>query len=130
MKIPIAYALSYPDRLPVQTPRLDLFSIGQLSFFPPDTETFPCLSLAYEAARKGGTLPAVLNAANEVAVNAFLDHRLNFLGISELIRTVMDLHSPTGELNLQAILNADNWAREKAEKIVADRMILLKPGNG
>ncbi len=79
MKIPIAYALAYPERLPVACPKLDLFRRQKLSFYPPDEEKFPCLRLAFEACRKGSTMPAVLNAANEIAVNAFLEKTYRFL---------------------------------------------------
>ncbi|MGC8720032.1 MAG: 1-deoxy-D-xylulose-5-phosphate reductoisomerase, partial [Thermodesulforhabdaceae bacterium] len=81
MRIPIAYALSYPDRLPVNVPSLNLFDVGRLTFFPPDEEKFPCLRLAKDACRMKGTLPAVMNAANEIAVEAFLDRRIGFYGI-------------------------------------------------
>ena len=79
MKIPIAYALAYPERLPVASPRLDLFRLQKLSFYPPDEEKFPCLRLAFDACRKGSTMPAVLNAANEIAVHAFLEKTIGFL---------------------------------------------------
>jgi 1-deoxy-D-xylulose-5-phosphate reductoisomerase len=117
MKIPIAYALSYPERLPVQAPALDLFSQQKLTFFPPDDDKFPCLGLAYEACRRGSTVPAVLNAANEVAVNAFLDGRITFPDIPRIIGTVMERHRAVDELTLQAILAADRWAREEADQL-------------
>jgi 1-deoxy-D-xylulose-5-phosphate reductoisomerase len=117
MKIPIAYALSYPERLPVQAPALDLFHQRKLTFFPPDDGKFPCLNLAYEACRRGSTVPAVLNAANEVAVNAFLDGRITFPDIPRIIGTVMERHRAADELTLQAILAADRWAREEADQL-------------
>ncbi len=118
MKIPIAYALSYPDRLPVAGPRLDLFALQKLTFFPPDVEKFPCLRLAFEACKTGSTMPAVLNAANEIAVEAFLDRRIGFLEIPELIESVMHSHDTAGELTLDAVLSADAWARDEARRRV------------
>ncbi|SMC25141.1 1-deoxy-D-xylulose 5-phosphate reductoisomerase [Desulfacinum hydrothermale DSM 13146] len=121
MKIPIAYALSYPDRLPVSAPTLDLFDLGTLTFHPPDMEAFPCLRLAYEAAEAGGTLPAVLNAANEVAVQAFLDGALGFMDIPRLIEEVMAAHPVEPADSVERILDADRWAREKARDFVLHR---------
>ncbi|TPW02703.1 MAG: 1-deoxy-D-xylulose-5-phosphate reductoisomerase [bacterium] len=80
MRTPIAYAMNYPERIPLDLPSLNLARIGTLTFFDPDHDKFPCLGLGYEALRTGGTMPAVLNAANEVAVQAFLDRRIGFLG--------------------------------------------------
>jgi 1-deoxy-D-xylulose-5-phosphate reductoisomerase len=117
MKIPIAYALSYPERLPVQGPPLDLFRLQKLSFYPPDEEKFPCLRLAYDACRKGATMPAVLNAANEVAVHTFLEGQISFLGIPRLIEAVMNAHQPTAAPTIEAVMEADRWAREKAEEL-------------
>ena len=119
MKIPIAYALGYPERLPVAGPRLDLFQLGKLTFFPPDDRKFPCLRLAYEACAAGSTLPAVLNAANEVAVHAFLEKRIAFTRIPEIIEAVMQAHQPAGPLSLPAILDADRWARNEARTLSA-----------
>lgn len=118
MTIPIAYALAYPERLPVRNPPLDLFHLQKLSFYPPDTDRFPCLRLAYEACARGSTMPAVLNAANEVAVNAFLEEKIGFLDIARLIESVMKHHQISGELDLDAILAADKWARLEAERLV------------
>ncbi len=119
MKIPIAYALAFPERLPVSGPRLDLFRLQNLSFFPPDTEKFPCLRLAYEACRRGSTMPAVLNAANEIAVNAFLNKNIGFTDIPDVIQKVMHAHRPAPDLSLESILDADGWARSKASEIVS-----------
>jgi 1-deoxy-D-xylulose-5-phosphate reductoisomerase len=119
MRVPIAYALSYPDRLPVELPRLDLLKLGALTFYPPDYGKFPCLRLAFEACRAGATLPAVLNAANEVAVSGFLEGKIDFPGIPNTIERVLGEHSPAGELSLDAIVEADGWAREAAARIVA-----------
>jgi 1-deoxy-D-xylulose-5-phosphate reductoisomerase len=121
MKIPIAYALSYPDRLPVSAPALDLFDLGTLTFHRPDLEAFPCLRLAYEAAGTGGTLPAVLNAANEVAVQAFLEGALGFMDIPRLIEEVMGIHQVEPADSVERILSADGWAREKAREFVIER---------
>jgi 1-deoxy-D-xylulose-5-phosphate reductoisomerase len=119
MRIPIAYALAYPERLPVQSPPLDLFRLRKLNFYPPDEEKFPCLRLAYEACRGGSTLPAVLNAANEVAVGAFLDGRIRFLEISQIIERVMSVHEVAPLLTLETILKADRWARQEAERLTS-----------
>ena len=120
MKIPIAYALGYPERLPVQTPPLDLFRLQKLSFYPPDEERFPCLRLAYEACRKGSTFPAVLNAANEVAVEAFLNGRIGFPDIPRLIQAAMEDHQPATRLTLDVILEADRLARSKTMRLIAE----------
>ncbi len=117
MKIPIAYALAYPERLPVQSPPLDLFRLRKLNFFPPDEEKFPCLRLAYDACRRGSTLPAVLNAANEVAVEAFLNGGIGFMGIPQVIEKVMRSHHPAASPTLENILEADRWARKEAEDL-------------
>ncbi|MEJ5348034.1 MAG: 1-deoxy-D-xylulose-5-phosphate reductoisomerase [Desulfosoma sp.] len=118
MKIPIAYALSYPERLPVKAPRLDLFALGSLTFYPPDMEAFPCLNLAYQAARTGGTMPAVLNAANETAVEAFLSGQLGFTDIPGLIARVMDAHTVMPADSVQRIQEADRWARDTARSFL------------
>lgn len=118
MKIPIAYALSYPERLPVEAPRLDLFALRSLTFYPPDMETFPCLNLAYRAARAGGTMPAVLNAANEAAVEAFLSGRLAFTDIPRLIAQVMDAHEVGPADTVESIQAADCWARRAAKRVL------------
>ncbi|MGV8072986.1 MAG: 1-deoxy-D-xylulose-5-phosphate reductoisomerase [Syntrophobacteraceae bacterium] len=114
MKIPIAYALSFPDRLPVENPPLDLFQLQKLTFFRPDDDKFPCLRLAFEACRQGSTMPAVLNAANEVAVSAFLEGRIGFLSIAQVIQSVMGRHEVSGAPDLESILSADSWARKEA----------------
>jgi 1-deoxy-D-xylulose-5-phosphate reductoisomerase len=119
MRLPIAYALSYPRRLALATPTLSLVEIGQLSFEQPDEEVFPCLGYAYEALREGGTLPTVLNAANEVAVQAFLEGLIGFLDIPRLIRQAMDRHSPKPVEGLDVVLAADGWARKITHEAVA-----------
>jgi len=118
MKIPIAYALAYPERLPVQSPPLDLFRLRKLNFYPPDAEKFPCLRLAYEACRRGATVPAVLNAANEIAVEAFLNGEISFLDIPRTIEQVMNAHQTAASLTLESILEADRWARKEAETLI------------
>lgn len=120
MKGPIAYALSYPERLEgVLSPCL-LSETGTLTFMEPDTDRFPCLKLAYEALARGGTMPAVLNAANEVAVYAFLDEKIVFSLIPVIIEKVMSLHQPVAVPALADILHYDNWAREVTEDIIKE----------
>jgi 1-deoxy-D-xylulose-5-phosphate reductoisomerase len=118
MKIPIAYALSHPERLPLEVPALDLFQLGRLSFYPPDPLKFPCLRLAIEACGAGGTMPAVLNAANEEAVEAFLGHRLKFLEIPLVIEKAMAAHRVQAGDQLEKILEADRWARQQARRLM------------
>jgi 1-deoxy-D-xylulose-5-phosphate reductoisomerase len=122
MKGPIAYALSYPDRLENIMPSLDLTSIKTLSFFKPDLNRFPCLSYAYEALRIGGTMPAVLNASNEIAVNAFLEGRIRFDEITVIINKTMSSHTVKDNPELDDIIEADRWARSRAEEIVRSVM--------
>ncbi len=118
MKTPIAYALSYPERLALDLPHLDLCRLGKLHFAAPDRKCFPCLDLAYEAIRRGGTTPAVLNAANEIAVEAFLQEKVGFLDIPRIISLAMDGHSCTAVAGLEEILAADAWARQRAESVI------------
>jgi len=119
MKTPIAYALAWPERLPLSQPPLDLCGVGQLSFSEPNEEFFPCLQLAYAALASGGTVPAVMNAANEVAVEAFLTHRLSFLAISQVIETVMDQHQSESLTTVDQALRADLWGRHKAQELIS-----------
>ncbi len=121
MRVPIAYALGWPDRIGSGVAPLDLVKIGKLSFEVPDLEKFPCLALAGEAARSGGTAPAVLNAANEVAVAAFLARRLNFDRIAAVIESVLQQHEPGPVGCLDDALAADAWARERAEATLHSR---------
>ena len=118
MRLPIAYALSYPQRLPLSGPSLDLGQIAQLTFTEPDLERFPSLKLGFAAARTGGTMPAVLNAANEVAVAAFLAGRLPFPGIPRVVEETMAKHTPAPLENLDQVLAVNNWAREYAQNLV------------
>lgn len=119
MKTPIAYALSWPERLPLVQEPLDLCQLGQLSFSEPDTERFPCLRLAYDALARGGTVPAVMNAANEVAVEAFLNTQLSFLEISQVIEKVMYQHRGEDLTTVEQALHADLWGRDKARELIS-----------
>lgn len=118
MRLAIAHALAHPQRLDLGLPTLDPLTMGSLSFKPPDPQRFPALALAYAAGEEGGTCPAVLSAANEVAVQAFLDRRLPFMGIVALCEKVLEAHQrqPASDLNL--VLEADAWARETATGIL------------
>jgi len=112
MTIPISYILAYPDRLPLaHLPSLDLAAAAQLTFLNPDLEKFPCLRLAYQALKKGGTSPVVLNAANEVAVESFLAGQIRFTDIAVLNEQVLDAHQVQPVENLEGLLAADGWAR-------------------
>ena len=118
MKGAIAYAMAYPERLPLRQPTPDFVSIGKLTFEKPDIKKFPCLALAYAACEAGRTLPAVLNAANEVAVAAFLEDRLSFIKIHQIIEKTMEHHSVVTDPTLDDILEADQWARKQAEDLI------------
>jgi 1-deoxy-D-xylulose-5-phosphate reductoisomerase len=118
MKGPIAYALSYPERLPDVSPRLNLAKIGTLTFEEPDLERFPCLQYAFDALKAGGTMPAVLSAANEIAVRHFLEERIGYHDISRIIRRVMDAHAVSSIKTVEDALKADLWARQEAERII------------
>lgn len=115
MRIPIAYTLSYPERLKEVLPSLNLTQIKQLTFEEPDLDKFPCLAYGYEAGRKGGTLPAVVNAANEIAVKRFLNKEIKFTDIPKIIKHVMDSHQIIDNPTLDEILAADGWARAEAK---------------
>jgi len=114
MRLPIQYACSYPDRWDGSLPTLDLAAAGRLDFLPPSFDRFPCLELAYRALRVGETLPVVLNAANEIAVDAFLDRKLGFMMIPDVIAKTMEAHTTKPVSTLQAVRRADRWAREHA----------------
>ncbi|MFO7768023.1 MAG: 1-deoxy-D-xylulose-5-phosphate reductoisomerase, partial [bacterium] len=117
MRLPIQYALTYPKRLPVRTAeRLGVEDLGSLDFEPPDTDRFPSLDLCKEAVRAGGTCPAVLNAANEVAVASFLAGSLSFPGITETIRRVLEEHKPVDDPDLEDLIQAGEWASEGARR--------------
>jgi len=118
MRLPIQYALSYPERLPnPELPRLDWGGIKELTFAPPDFNSFPCLKLAIEAGRRGGTYPAVLCGADEVAVELFLSGRIKFTDIARLVEPALEGHKATAHPTLEAILAADNWAREEVKRL-------------
>jgi 1-deoxy-D-xylulose-5-phosphate reductoisomerase len=117
MRLPIAYALTYPRRLPLKQEPLDLGKVAQLTFERPDFTRFPSLRLGYEAASIGGTMPAVLNAANEVAVAAFLEGRLPFPGIPRVVKETMAAHTSEPLKNLAQVLEVNNWAREQARRL-------------
>ena len=118
MRTPIAYALAYPERIDAGVPSLDLFQIARLDFEAPDFERFPCLQLAYESLRAGGTAPAILNAANEVAVEAFLNGKISFPGIWQTVERVMAAHQTVEHPDLEALIEADAWARRKAVELI------------
>ncbi|HEX9713690.1 MAG TPA: 1-deoxy-D-xylulose-5-phosphate reductoisomerase [Actinomycetota bacterium] len=114
MRLPIQLALGWPERLADGAEPLDWPSLGALAFEPVDHEAFPALELAYDAARRGGTCPAVLNAANEEAVEAFLEQRIAYLDIVEIVRDVLAEHRPGGPPTLDSVLDAERWARAAA----------------
>ncbi len=118
MRIPIAYALSYPHRLKVNCRQLKLTELGKLTFLPVEKRRYPALDLAYQALAVGGTMPAVLNAANEVAVAAFLERRIGFRKIHRVIERAMEAHASRHPNEVQEILEADRWARQKASALI------------
>ena len=120
MRGPISYALSYPDRIDDPIPGLDLEKIGSLTFSNPDHDTFPCLKFAYDALNEGGTMPCVLNASNEIAVNAFLEGRIGFNDIPGVIRKTVERHTPKRLCVLEDVLDADRWSREAANRYVRE----------
>jgi 1-deoxy-D-xylulose-5-phosphate reductoisomerase len=117
MRVPIQYALSYPSRVPSPSKPLDLTEIGTLHFRKMDYDRYPCLRLAFDSGRSGGTYPAVLNAANEVAVERFLNRSISFLTIEQILASVLDKHIPVSNPSLEEIMKADRWAREQAMKL-------------
>jgi 1-deoxy-D-xylulose-5-phosphate reductoisomerase len=123
MRIPISYALSFPHRLPLNLPPLNLSQIGGLTFFSPDPERFPCLKLAYQSIEIGETMPAILNAANEIAVNAFLEGSLKFTHLPLLLQRVMEDHEVKSVHTIEDILRADQWARERSKAILEGRKL-------
>jgi 1-deoxy-D-xylulose-5-phosphate reductoisomerase len=118
MCFPIQYAVTWPERVPNSLPPLDFGQLSKLEFFPPRYQDFPALNLARKAGETGGTLPAVLNAANEIAVAAFLDRQVQFPKIWETVERVMDSHTSVAHPDLDAILAADQWAREEARRLI------------
>jgi 1-deoxy-D-xylulose-5-phosphate reductoisomerase len=120
MKGAIAYAMAYPERLALKQPTPDFVGIGKLTFENPDLKKFPCLALAYAACEAGRTLPAVLNAANEVAVEAFLQNLISFIKIPRIIEKTMEHHRVIDDPTLKDILEADQWARKQAGDLIED----------
>ena len=118
MRQPIQYALTYPERRKSCVPGLDWKALSRLEFMTPDTSKFPCIGLAYRAIQAGGTAPAVLNAADEIAVAAFLERRIPFKGIARLIENTLDAHSTKVEITFDSVMAADSWARQYAQEIV------------
>jgi 1-deoxy-D-xylulose-5-phosphate reductoisomerase len=118
MRFPILYALTYPDRVPTPLPGLDLTALGKLEFFPLDETRYPAVPLAYAALETAGSAPAVLNAANEVAVEAFLDRRIPYPAIVELVARVLGRHSVVRVVSVADALEADAWARREAAALV------------
>jgi 1-deoxy-D-xylulose-5-phosphate reductoisomerase len=123
MRAPIQYALGYPDRFAGPVAPFDFGQARTFEFLPVDRRRFPSLDLAYAALRTGGTAPAVLNAANEVAVGAFLDRRLGFLGIVRLVREVLDRHAARPVRSLDDVLEGDRFARRAAEEILSMQVL-------
>jgi 1-deoxy-D-xylulose-5-phosphate reductoisomerase len=119
MRTPIAHALAWPERIESGVRQLDLFDIARLDFAPPDLERFPCLRLAQAAAQTGGTAPAILNAANEVAVSAFLEQRIRFTQIAEVIEHALASVQESDDATLESILASDTRAREAAGQYIA-----------
>ncbi|MBM4046668.1 MAG: 1-deoxy-D-xylulose-5-phosphate reductoisomerase, partial [Planctomycetes bacterium] len=119
MKVPIRFALTYPDRAETAVPPLDLVKLGSLTFQTPDFGKFPALRLGYEAARTGGTLGAVLNGANEVAVKGFLDGHIKFTDIIPLVEQALRRHSVVPSPSLDDIIRADEWARSEVHRCLS-----------
>ena len=124
MKIPIQYALTYPKRFPAFQTSLDLAKIKTLEFREPDFDMFPCLKYAYEAGSVGGTLPAVMNAANEIAVYAFLENKIRFLDIQKIIKNMMNSHNIIKNPTLSDILDVDKQIKEKTKRIIEQEIML------
>ena len=125
MRLPIQYACSYPERWEAFLPSLDLTRAGALEFFPPPTDQFPCLMLAYRALRTGGTLPVVLNAANEVAVEAFLEGKLGFTSIPAVIDRTMNGHTVQNVESAEIVRRVDAWARQYARDRVGELELMI-----
>jgi 1-deoxy-D-xylulose-5-phosphate reductoisomerase len=117
MRTPIQYALTYPERLPSPVADLDWAAVSQLEFMPTDRNKFPCISLAYQAIHAGGTMPAVLNAADEIAVGAFLDRKITFPDIPKLIEKTVNAHLNSAADSIESIIEADRWARHYSGRL-------------
>ncbi len=122
MRIPIQYALTYPKRLPLEVDSLNFHEIQSLTFEEPDTKRFPCLQIAYEALKRGGTSPAAMNVANEVAVQQFLKQAIRFTDIPEIIRRTVENHPFTENYTLNDLLELEKWAREYAHRMARKRV--------
>lgn len=121
MRVPLSYALGYPDRLEDDRFAPDFLKTGPLEFLPPDRDRFPCLELAFRAVRKGGSLPAVLNGANEIAVEAFLSGRISFTAIPAVIEKTLDAHESFEPRTIGEVLAADRWSREEALRLIEEK---------
>lgn len=121
MKIPISYALAYPNRLNLKLPSLDLSRVGGLTFMAPDPERFPCLQLAYRSIEVGETMPTVLNAANEVAVHALLEGGIRFTDVPLILQRIMEEHEIKIVRTIEDILRADQWSRERTKNLIEGR---------
>ncbi len=120
MRLPIQYALTYPQRWDTGLKSVDFIKLRQLTFREPDFKKFPSLSLAIDAGKRGGTLPAVLNAADEIAVDAFLNHRLKFTGIYSVVEKIVQKHKVVAHPSFSQILDADQWARQEADQLIGN----------
>jgi 1-deoxy-D-xylulose-5-phosphate reductoisomerase len=118
MRLPIGYALAYPDRIGTPFGRIDWAELGRLDFEPPDLDAFPCLALAYEAGRMGETAPAWLNAANEVAVEAFLGCRIGWTEIPEVLEAALERHDGTRAESADVVIETDRRARAVAHQLI------------
>ena len=118
MKVPISYALTYPNRIANDFEKLDITKIGTLTFEEPDFETFQCLGLAYSAIKTGGTMPAVLNAANEIAVEAFLKGKIGFMDIPNIIKNTMGAYTVKYNYSIDELLQSDEWGRQYAQSLL------------
>lgn len=123
MRTPIAYGLSYPNRIASGVQPLDFLTVGSLDFEAPDTDRFPCLQLAYDALDAEGTAPAILNAANEIAVSAFLEKKISFMGIADLIAHTLDSVPASAQSSIEQLIEVDQQARQQAEQWVASNVI-------
>jgi 1-deoxy-D-xylulose-5-phosphate reductoisomerase len=124
MKGPISYALSYPERFGDVLPGLNLAEIRELTFEEPDREKYPSLDLTFRALNEGGTMPCVFNAANEVAVEAFLDEKISFTDITKTVAVTMDSHKADKYETIEEVLAASEWAKERAREIITEKVKL------
>jgi 1-deoxy-D-xylulose-5-phosphate reductoisomerase len=124
MRLPIQYALTFPKRLPSLPAQLDFYKITNLEFIKPNFQKFPCLKLAYQAIRKGGAYPCVLNAANEVAVESFLSQAIEFSKIPRVITKTLKAYQPKRPLDLKQLIEADKWARSYTKVLISKNLNL------